>query len=110
MPSGPERVRAHLDRFNDAVRSRNWDAYLAGLSDSVQMEFIGVPFGPFTSKSDVAAAYSSNPPDDTLSISDLGAEGSMDVVRFSWDKGGSGVTRITWTPDDLVERQVIEFT
>jgi steroid Delta-isomerase len=110
MTSGGDRVRAHVDRFNAAVSSRSWDVYVAGLADSVQLEFVGVPVGPYDGRAAVAEAYSSNPPDDTISIVDVSAEGSTDIVRFSWDRGGSGIMRITWTPDDLVQHQVIEFT
>jgi hypothetical protein len=110
VTSGADRIQAHVDRFNAAVSSRSWDAYFAGLADSVQMEFVGVPVGPFDGRTAVATAYSSNPPDDTISVVDVGAEGSTDIVRFSWTRGGSGIMRITWTPDNLVQHQVIEFT
>jgi hypothetical protein len=110
MGSGPERVMAYIDRYNDAVRSGSWDQYLDGLADSVRMEFVGEQTGPYDGRYAIGDAYKANPSNDTISVIDLSTEGSIDIVRFSWDRGGSGLMRITWTPDDRVEHVIMETT
>jgi hypothetical protein len=43
-----DRVEEHFRLFNEAVRSRDWTAFLATFTPDAVMSFDGVPIGPFT--------------------------------------------------------------
>jgi len=107
--SSPQRVVDFVDRFNAGVRSGAWDDYLDRLAENVRMEFKNGGPGPLEGRDAVAAAYAENPPDDTITVLNLAAEGLVDIVEFAWDGGGDGTMRIAWTPDDRVATVVIEF-
>ena len=106
--SAAQRVTAFVDLFNAAVRSGSWDAYVGALADNARVEFPG--HATYTGPDEVAAAYLDNPPEDTITVLDLAAEGTVDIVTYAWDSGehGDGTMRISWTPDGRVAELVIE--
>lgn len=107
--SGPQRIVEFIDRFNTGVRTGAWDEYLGQLAENVRMEFKNGGPEPLDGRDAVAAAYAAAPPDDTITVLNLAAEGLVDIVEFAWDGGGDGTMRIAWTPDDRVATVVIEF-
>jgi hypothetical protein len=60
-------VRAeYVERFNEGVRTGDWSALLELLSDDAELEFVGIPVGPFHGRDAIAEAYRVQPPDDEL--------------------------------------------
>jgi steroid delta-isomerase len=92
----PERVREHARAFNAAVRSGDWDPFVATFTDDAVMRFVGVPAGPFVGRPAIAEAYATQPPTDTLAVDEVATEADVDVVRFRWDSGGTGTLTIRW--------------
>ena len=103
------RVESHLDAFNDAVRSSNWDAFAERFAMDARMEFVGVPVGPFEGRDAIAAAYRANPPQDTMTALHTESDGAVDAVNFAWDAGGTGTMRLSWTADGLVAALSVAF-
>jgi len=66
MAGVTDRVENHFRLFNDAVRSRDWTAFLATFSPDAVMRFNGVPAGPYLGSKQIAQAYAENPPSDTM--------------------------------------------
>ncbi len=91
-----ERVAAHVAAFNETVASGEWVRFSERFSDDATLAFEGVPVGPFTGRSAIAAAYAAQPPTDTMSVTDVETEGDHDVARFAWTEGGTGTMRLTW--------------
>jgi steroid delta-isomerase len=83
-------ARAHIDRFNEAVTSGDWSAFLATLAPDAVMTFVGPPIGPFTGRAAIAAAYAADPPDDTMHVVEVDTTGPADVILFEWTRGGTG--------------------
>ena len=104
-----DRVDRHLAAFNAAVRSSDWDGFVARFAPDARMEFVGVPVGPFEGRDAIAAAYRADPPDDTMTALDAERDGAVDVVRFRWDCGGTGTMRLGWTPDGAVASLSVAF-
>jgi steroid Delta-isomerase len=104
-----ERVTDHVAGFNAAVESGDWTAFADRFAVDAQMEFVGVPAGPFDGRDAIAAAYRENPPGDTMTVRSLDRGERSDVVRFAWTAGGSGTMTLEWTPDGLVQRLVVAF-
>src|SRR5436189_263262 len=63
-----ELLRQHVERFNAGVRTGDWSEMLRGFDEVAEMEFRGVPVGPFHGKDAIADAYRAQPPDDELRV------------------------------------------
>jgi len=86
-----EIAERHVARFNEGVRSGDWEPMLAGLADEAELRFENVPVGPFAGREAIRAAYVEQPPDDE--IVPLGIQERDDrtvVVAFAWSRGGTG--------------------
>ena len=106
----PDRVRAHAEGFNAAVRTGDFTAFTTTFRKDAVMRFVGVPAGPYLGRDAIAAGYAAQPPDDTLtvlSVSPLGG-GDTDEVRFAWDRGGAGTMIVRWE-DGLVADLTVTF-
>jgi steroid Delta-isomerase len=79
-----ELLREHVDRFNAGVRSRDWAPMLQQFADTAEIEFRGVPVGPFVGKEAIAAAYREQPPDDQLRVLEVRERGGRVEARYAW--------------------------
>jgi steroid delta-isomerase len=79
-----ELLHDHVDRFNAGVRSGDWDSMLAGFEDEAEMEFRGIPIGPFVGKEAIAAAYREQPPDDEMRVLEEREAGGRVEARYAW--------------------------
>jgi steroid delta-isomerase len=101
-------ARAHIERFNAAVTTGDWSAYLAGFHPDAVMTFDGPSVGPFVGREAIAEAYATQPPDDTIEIRSVRTEGATDVLRFAWSRGGTGRITIHRT-DGLISELAVHF-
>jgi hypothetical protein len=62
----PTLLTEYVERFNDGVRSGNWQPMLELLAPEAELEFVGIPVGPFAGREAIGEAYRSQPPDDAL--------------------------------------------
>ncbi len=105
----PDRVRAHAEGFNAAVRAGDFTAFTTTFREDAVMRFVGVPAGPYLGRDAIAAAYASQPPDDTLTVLTVSSSGGdTDEVRFAWDRDGSGTMIVRWQ-DGLVADLTVRF-
>ena len=56
---------------------------LERFSDDAELEFVGVPVGPFHGRDAIAEAYRTQPPDDELVVLEDRGEGT---ARYAWAK------------------------
>lgn len=96
MAGVTDRVEDHFRLFNEAVRSRDWTAFLATFTPDAVMRFNGVPAGPYLGSEQIARARAGNPPSDTMTCPSVRRDGDDDIVRFAWDTGGSGTMHLSW--------------
>ena len=54
--------------FGEAVASGRWAAFAERFADDAEMEFVGVPVGPFSGRAAIAAAYEADPPREALEL------------------------------------------
>jgi hypothetical protein len=105
-------LERHVETFNAAVRTGDFGPLVALFDEEATLEFDGVPVGPFRGRAAIAAAYSSRPPTDTMTI--LGVRSDADgtiVEEFSWAADGgtrSGTMRLT-VERDRIRRLVVSF-
>ena len=100
----------HVELFNEAVGTGDYGAFLDTFADEAVMRFDDVPIGPFLGKGEIAQAYATQPPSDTMALIDMEELGA-DAVRaaFEWDAGGTGEMYLRWDSERLVEL-VIAYT
>jgi steroid delta-isomerase len=108
VPDAPVRVTEHVAAFNAAVRSGEWTTFADRFAPDATMTFVGVPAGPFSGRAEIAWAYASQPPTDTMAVRSVSSAGPVDTVGFAWAAGGTGRMQLTWQ-SGLVARLEVSF-
>jgi hypothetical protein len=99
------RTTDHIDAFNHAVTTGDWDTFAERFAEDARMSFAGVPAGPFSGRTTIAQAYRDNPPAETMQLE--GPDG--DTIKFRWSGGGTGLMHLTWAPDGAVQALTVSF-
>ena len=60
------------------------------------MSFAGVGVAPMKGRDQIRTGYRQMPPDDTILVESVVSEGTHDVVRVAWSKGGTGIMDMYW--------------
>jgi steroid Delta-isomerase len=77
-------LQEHVARFNAGIRSGDWGPMLEQFDDAAEMEFRGVPVGPFVGKTAIGAAYREQPPDDQMRVLEQRERGAAIDARYAW--------------------------
>jgi hypothetical protein len=67
--------------FNEGVRTGDWEPLLELLAPDAELEFSGIPVGPFAGREAIGEAYRLQPPDDELVV--LEPRGDLGTV-YAW--------------------------
>jgi SnoaL-like protein len=90
--TGRALMESHVDRFNEGVRSGDWEPMLTRFADDAELRFENVPAGPFVGLEEIRRAYREQPPDDEIRL--LGIQDDEQDARvtaaFAWARGGTG--------------------
>jgi len=84
---------------------------LAGFGADAEMEFRGVPVGPFNGRDAIAEAYCAQPPDDELGLLEHRERGGSTEARYAWlaePDVAAGELLLT-AEDGLIRKLVITF-
>jgi steroid Delta-isomerase len=109
MSSEPisQRAAAHVAAFNESVRSGEWAGFAGRFATDATMRFAGVPVGPFIGRDANAAAYASEPPSDTLTVTSAVRSGDVAELGFAWDStGATGTMTVRWSGGKVAELTV----
>jgi steroid delta-isomerase len=79
-----ELLADHVSRFNQGVQTGEWHRMLASFHEGAEMEFRGIPVGPFVGKDAIAAAYDEQPPDDELRVLEERERDGRVEARYAW--------------------------
>jgi hypothetical protein len=85
-------MESHVARFNEGVRSGDWEPMLVRFADDAELWFDGALAGPFVGVAEIRRGYLQRPPDDQiqlLGIQDDEEEGRV-TAAFVWARGGTG--------------------
>jgi len=101
----------HVERFNEAVRSGDYETMLAGFAPDAEMAFEGVPVGPFAGRDAIAAAYAQQPPDDeVVLLGEIRRDGDVEEADYAWASEGTRAGRMILTSrDGQIARLVVTF-
>jgi hypothetical protein len=82
-------VRSLLERqvetFNHGVRTGDWTPMLELFAEDAELEFVGIPVGPFRGRDAIGEAYRTQPPDDEIVV--LDDRGSSAVYAWAQAPG-----------------------
>jgi steroid delta-isomerase len=104
-------LHEHVGHFNIGVRTGDWAPMLAGFDDAAEMEFRGIPVGPFVGKEAIAAAYRERPPDDEMRVLEERETGGRVEARYAWlaePEVAAGEMFLT-AEDGLIRKLVVTF-
>ena len=99
------RTTDHVDAFNHAVTTGDWDTFSERFAADARMSFVGVPAGPFEGRTAIAQAYRDNPPTETMTLLEAGDR----TAKFRWSGGGTGTMELSWAPDGTVQGLRVAF-
>ena len=75
----PSLLESEVAAFNEGVRTGDWSSLVALFAEDAELEFEGIPVGPFRGRDAIAEAYRAMPPDDEVVLLDGGP-------RYAWSK------------------------
>ena len=75
----PSLLESEVAAFNEGVRTGDWSSLVALFAEDAELEFEGIPVGPFRGRDAIAEAYRAMPPDDEIVLLDGGP-------RYAWSK------------------------
>jgi hypothetical protein len=73
----------YVEQFNVGVREGDWAPMLDLLAPDAELEFSGIPVGPFAGRDVIGEAYRAQPPDDGIVL--LDRLGELSAV-YAWAK------------------------
>ena len=73
-------LRREVSAFNEGVRSGDWAALLDLFTVDGELEFVGIPVGPFRGRDAIGEAYRRQPPDDEIVV----LEDRGDSAVYAW--------------------------
>jgi SnoaL-like protein len=79
-----EELDRHVERFNEGVRTGNFDPMLERFADDAELDFEGVRAGPFLGLDAIRMAYREQPPDDRIVVLDAHGDEDDEVATYSW--------------------------
>lgn len=78
-------VERWIAAVNEGIRTGHWTAISELLRDDAEMEFDGIPVGPFAGRDAIVEAYRTQPPDDVfLLLGPVTREGAWLVSTYAW--------------------------
>jgi hypothetical protein len=77
-------VHDYVMAHNDCVRTGDWQPLGEWFTEDAELEFKGVPVGPFAGRANIVAAYEHQPPDDEVVIFGARAERNQVVASYGW--------------------------
>lgn len=104
-------LHQHVDRFNRAVRSGDWEEMTSYFTDDAELRFEGIPAGPFEGRETITRAYREQPPDDEVRILDAETLADETVAGYAWAADPArraGELRLT-ERDGRIARLVVTF-
>ena len=101
----------HVERFNEGVRTGNFDPMLGRFAGDAELIFEDVPAGPYLGLEAIRAGYREQPPDDEVVVLATRPDGEDEVATYAWRARPdvpAGEMRFT-RRDGLVARLVVSF-
>jgi SnoaL-like protein len=73
----------HVENFNAGMRTGDWAPMVELMTEDADLEFVGIPVGPFHGREAIEEAYRTMPPDDGLAVIEDRGDGT---AVYAWLK------------------------
>jgi steroid delta-isomerase len=109
--TGEKLLQRHVERFNAGVRTGDWEPMLEQFEDTAELEFRGIPVGPFVGKDAIRIAYKERPPDDELRILESRERADVVEARYAWlaEPDVAAGELLLGTRDSRISKLVVTF-
>jgi steroid Delta-isomerase len=84
--NGAALLERHVELFNRCVGEGDFAAFVELFSDDAVMRFVGIPVGPFHGREQIAEAYRTQPPDDTMHVLRSRVAPDRILAEYAWDR------------------------
>ncbi len=84
LPPVVDVLYEYVARYNQGVRSGDWEPLGECFADDVRLEFDGEAVGPFAGREAILAAYRERPPDDEVRVLSAAERPDGVEARYSW--------------------------
>jgi RimJ/RimL family protein N-acetyltransferase len=84
VPYSLSLLHDYLTVHNECVRTGDWQPLGEWFAEDAELEFDGVPVGPFRGRAEILAAYEKQPPDDEVVVFNALADESEVVASYGW--------------------------
>jgi RimJ/RimL family protein N-acetyltransferase len=84
LPPAVDSLYEYVARHNQGVRTGDWEALGECFAEDAQLEFEGVPVGPFAGRDAIVAAYRDRPPDDEVRVLVAAETEGGVAARYAW--------------------------
>ena len=111
VPDAVALLHDYVMVHNECVRTGDWQPLAERFAADAELEFDGVPVGPFEGRDAILAAYGERPPDDEVLIFDARAEGERVVASYGWLREPAKVAgrMLVTRHGDEIQRLVVTF-
>jgi RimJ/RimL family protein N-acetyltransferase len=111
VPDSLAMLHDYVMVHNECVRTGDWQPLGEWFAEDAELEFDGVPVGPFRGSAEILVAYEAQPPDDEVVIFDARAEEGQVTASYGWLREPSEVAgRMLVTPrGDKIGKLVVTF-
>lgn len=101
----------YLMVHNECVRTGDWQALGEWFTEDAELEFDGVPVGPFKGRAEIVTAYESQPPDDEVIVFSARPEEGRVLASYGWlGEPGKVAGRMVVTPaGDRIGKLLVTF-
>jgi len=109
---GIDFLHDYVAAHNECVRTGDWEPLGERFAEDAELEFEGVPVGPFSGREEIAAAYRERPLDDEVLIFDAQEQaGGRIVAGYGWSREpAKKAGRMLVTPrDGKIAKLVVTF-
>jgi len=84
VPDAIRLLHDYVMAHNEAVRTGDWQGFGDWFAADAELEFDGVPVGPFRGRAEIERAYRERPPDDEVLTFQTSVEADRVVARYGW--------------------------
>jgi RimJ/RimL family protein N-acetyltransferase len=111
VPDSLALLHDYVMAHNECVRTSDWQPLCDWFAEDADLEFDGVPVGPFRGRAEILAAYDERPPDDEVVVFDACVEDERVVASYGWLREPAKVAgRMVVTPRaDKIGKLVVTF-
>lgn len=109
MSISRETLQRYLDVHNAAIETGDFNSLVRLFTPNGELHFVGIDFGPFYGREEIAKAFRDRPPEHKLALSSVTADGNKATAVYATaEKPDEHVGTLVLTEEDeMIQRLTI---